>query len=164
MSKLGSYQSFSGEFQDEAIFNQDFLDLLHALLEVKARFMIVDAFALSIHAEPRATGDLDIWVESTPENAEKVYRALKQFGAPLVDLTQDDLATVNVVFQIGLPPNRIDLLTSISGVQFSEAWKRHITFDLSGKQIPIIGKEDLICNKQAAGRPKDLIDLQILKK
>ncbi len=144
--------------------NQDFLDILHALSAAEARFLVVGAFALSIHAEPRATGDLDIWVEPTQENASRVYQALKSFGAPLTDLTLADLSSPDVVFQIGLAPNRIDILTSISGVSFEQAWKNHISFAMKDQQVPVIGREELILNKRAAARPRDLIDLEILAK
>lgn len=144
--------------------NKDFLDALRALLETEARFLMVGAFAVSVHAEPRATGDLDIWVESTPENATKVYAALLAFGAPLADLTEKDLATPDVVFQMGLPPNRIDILTSISGVSFEKAWKDRLNVSMSELTVPVIGRASLLTNKRAAGRPKDLIDLELLEK
>jgi len=125
---------------------------------------VVGAFALSVHAEPRATGDLDIWVEAAPENAKRVYQALKDFGAPLKDLTVDDLSKPGIVFQMGLPPNRIDILTKISGVTFEEAWTTRVTIDISGLNVPVIGKELFLVNKKAAGRPKDLLDVDLVEK
>ncbi|MFH1016780.1 MAG: hypothetical protein V1798_01200 [Pseudomonadota bacterium] len=144
--------------------NQDFLDVFQALFATNARFLVVGAFAVSVHAEPRATGDLDVWVDPASENARRVYEALKRFGAPLADLSVQDLSSPDIVFQMGLAPNRIDILTSVSGLTFEEAWKTHETFEFAGLMIPVIGREALIRNKKAAGRPRDLIDLEILTK
>ena len=106
--------------------NPDSRDLLFALREADARFLIVGAYAVSVHAEPRATGDLDVCVEPTPENGARVYEAPQRFGAPPHDLTVADLATPDIGFQIGLPPRRIDILTSITAVGFAEAWARSL--------------------------------------
>jgi hypothetical protein len=119
---------------------------------------------VAVHAEPRATGDLDIWVEPTAENAIRVFQALRRFGAPLQDLTIGDLATRDVVYQMGLPPNRIDVMTSISGVSFPLAWKRRSSVAVNGLRVPVIGREALVRNKKAVGRPKDRMDLELLKK
>ena len=144
--------------------NQDFIDALRALSEADARYLVVGAFAVAVHAEPRATGDLDIWVQPTPENAARVWEALRRFGAPLADLAVEDLARPAVVFQMGVPPARIDVLTSISGVDFEEAWAARATFPLGDLVIPVVGRDDLIRNKRAVGRPKDLLDLELLAK
>ncbi len=144
--------------------NEDFLDLLRELCAVDARFLIVGAYAVSVHAEPRATGDIDIWVDPTPGNARLVYQALIAFGAPLSDLTVDDLASLNVVFQIGLPPRRIDILTSITGVDFDDAWVNRVETAYGDATVALIGLEDLMRNKERVGRPKDLIDLELLRK
>ncbi len=144
--------------------NQDFLDLLRELCAADARFLIVGAYAVSVHAEPRATGDLDVWVEPTPDNARRVLAALTAFGAPLADLTVEDLAAPDVVFQIGLPPRRIDILTTITGVQFGDAWKNRVETRYGDVAVPLIGIEELILNKQRLGRPKDLVDLDQLRK
>jgi hypothetical protein len=138
--------------------NQDFVEMLSALSEGGADFLLVGAHALAAHGRPRATGDLDIWVRPTHENASRVWAALLRFGAPLHEISLADLRTPGVVFQIGLVPNRIDLLTSISGVEFDDAWNNRITISVSGVTIPTIGREDLIRNKLAAGRPRDLAD------
>jgi hypothetical protein len=136
---------------------------LAALSEVGARFLIVGAYAVSFHAEPRATGDLDVWVDATPDNARRVLRALKTFGAPLHDLTEADLASPDVVFQIGLPPRRIDILTSITGVDFDEAWPDRA--EVSGDvRCGVIGRDALIRNKTLLGRPKDLLDVDLLRR
>lgn len=144
--------------------NPDFLDMLSALSDAGADFLVVGAHAVAVHARPRATGDLDLWVRPTPENAERVWRALEAFGAPLVDLTQADLTSDDLVFQIGLPPRRIDILTNIGSVDFEKAWTRRVTLSLEGRAVPVIGREDLIRAKRDAGRPRDLADLADLEK
>lgn len=143
--------------------NEDFRDLLAALSEAGARFLIVGAYAVSFHAEPRATGVLDIWVEGSPVNAERVIAALRRFGAPLNDLTIADLSSPDVVFQIGVPPRRIDILTSITGVMFDEAWKDRAEVTYGDVRCPVIGRGALIRNKVALGRPKDLLDVDLLR-
>ncbi len=144
--------------------NEDFLDLLRALCAAEARFLVVGAYAVSVHAEPRTTGDLDIWVERTPENAARVHRALQTFGAPLDQLTTADLAEPDVVFQIGLPPRRIDILTSITGIEFAEAWPARVEIEYGGVPVQIAGIDALLQNKQALGRPKDLLDVEALRR
>lgn len=141
---------------------QDFRDLLCAFVDHEVRFLVVGAYALAILGRPRATGDLDVWIESTDENAARAYAALETFGAPLRDLTRDDLATPGTVFQIGLPPLRIDILTRISGVEFAPAWERRTEADFEGVRIPVIGREDFLANKRALGRTKDLADAERL--
>jgi hypothetical protein len=136
--------------------------MLSALFAAGAEFMVVGAHALAAHGLPRATGDLDIFIRATPENARRVLAALREFGAPLFDLTERDLRTPDTVFQIGLPPSRIDLLTSISGVTFDDAWPRHVDVALGTLIVPIIGRDDFVTNKKAAGRTKDLLDVQML--
>ena len=143
--------------------NRDFAEMLSALSEAGADFLVIGAHAVAVHAHPRATGDLDIWVRATPENAERVWTALVAFGAPLHQLTREDLASDDVVFQIGVAPNRIDLLTTIGGVRFDEAWPRRTTVELWGLSVPVIGREDLVRSKRAAGRPRDLADLAELE-
>ena len=143
--------------------NRDFVEILAGLSEAGAEFLVVGAHALAAHGRPRATGDLDIWVRPTPSNAARVWDALVRFGAPLHDLTPGDLQVPDVVFQMGLPPNRIDLLTTISGVEFEQAWKDRVTVSVAGLTVPTIGREDLIRNKRAAGRPRDLADVEELE-
>ena len=144
--------------------NDDFRDLLAALLEAGARFLVVGAHAMAVHGVPRATGDLDVWIAADSANVQHVWSALLRFGAPVaasgvrpVDLTRAD----NVV-QIGLPPRRIDLLTSITGVGFDEAWHARVTHQVAGLAIPFLGRVDLVRNKRATGRAKDLADLEAL--
>lgn len=143
--------------------NRDFLDMLSALSEEEAEYLIVGAYALAVHGLPRATGDLDIWVHRSPENAGRVWRALSGFGAPLDSLTQADLSSEGLVFQIGVAPQRIDLLTSIDGVEFETAWPDRLETEVSGLTVPVISRQQLAANKRASGRPQDLADLTWLE-
>jgi hypothetical protein len=144
----------------------DFADLLAALRAAGAEYLVVGAYAMAFHGVPRATGDLDVLVRPTADNAERVWRALEDFGAPLeaTGLTPADLATPGTVYQMGLPPRRIDLLTSISGVSFEEAWATRADLSIAGTIVPIIGRDALVRNKRATGRAKDLADLEILER
>ena len=144
--------------------NRDFLDLLGALVQAGARFLVVGAHAMAVHGVPRATGDIDVWIARDPENAERVFAALARFGAPLgtLGVSRDDLLGENQVLQVGLPPRRIDVLTSISGVSFDEAWPDRVTREVGGLAIPFLGRAALVRNKRASGRTKDLADLEAL--
>lgn len=128
-------------------------------------FLIVGAHALALHGYVRATGDLDIWVRPDPANAEKVWQALVLFGAPIeaTGLTRKDLAQPGIVYQIGLPPRRIDLLTEISGMTFDDAWAERVVEAVGSLQVPFLGRESLIRNKKATGRAKDLSDVAALE-
>lgn len=143
--------------------NRDFVEMLSALSEVGAEYIVVGAHAMAAHGVPRATGDLDIWVRPIPANARRVRDALARFGAPLHDLTLEDLGRPDLVFQIGVPPARIDLLTSITGVSFEEAWQNRITVPIDDLRVAVLGREDFLRNKRAAGRPKDLADIALLE-
>lgn len=143
--------------------NRDFEEMLAALCDQGAEFLLVGAYALAAHGLPRSTGDIDLWVRPTPENAERVWKALIQFGAPLSKLTREDLQEPGVVFQIGLPPNRIDILNRISGVDFQAAWANRMEIRVGSRQIPVLGREELVLNKRRTGRPKDLLDVQALE-
>ena len=142
----------------------DFRDLLAALAAAEVRFLVVGAHALAAHGVPRATGDLDIWVEPTPANATRVWQALTRFGAPLqsLHLAESDFVTLDQVVQLGLPPFRIDLMTSISGVEFADAWTGCLSGTLFEVPVAFIGREAFIRNKRASGRPKDLEDIRSL--
>lgn len=126
------------------------------------RFMVVGAYALAVLGRPRATGDLDVWVDATADNAPRVLAAFGEFGAPLRDLTLADLSRPGVVFQIGLPPLRIDVLTAIDGVDFATAWRRHLVADFDGVTVPVIGRKDYLANKRATGRLQDRADAERL--
>ena len=143
--------------------NPDFKDMLSALSEANAEFLVVGAYALAAHGYPRATGDLDIWVRPTPENAARVWHALCKFGAPVSKLRVEDFSTPEIVYQIGVAPRRIDIMTSISGVEFETAWGNHGIANLGGLQAPVLGREDLLVNKRASGRTKDLADVAWLE-
>jgi len=132
------------------------------LAEAGAEFLIVGAHALAAHGVPRATGDLDIWVNTTSDNATRVMAALVAFGAPLLDLTLADLTTPDTVFQIGQVPNRVDILTGVSGVSFSDAWPRRVLLRIEGIDVPVLSRQDFVVNKRTSGRPKDLLDLELL--
>ncbi|MEP7309959.1 MAG: hypothetical protein ABJA98_31000 [Acidobacteriota bacterium] len=140
--------------------NPDFLDLLRAFAAADVRFLIVGAYALALHGRPRATGDLDVWVEATPENAKRVLRALDEFGAPLADISDADFATPGVVYQIGVPPGRIDILTDLTGITFSEAWLDRVQRPFGDVEVDFIGRASFLRNKRATGRLKDLGDIE----
>ena len=145
--------------------SDDFRDLLAALVAAGVRFVVVGAHALAAHGVPRVTGDLDILIEPTPENARRVRAALAAFGAPLETLGvhQGDLITPGLVTQIGLPPFRIDILTSISGVSFEEAWADRLPGTVFEVAVDFLGRDSFIKNKRASGRPKDLRDIRALE-
>jgi len=142
--------------------NPDFTALLRELSAADARFMVVGAYAVAYHARPRATGDLDLWIDPTAENAACVHRALRAFGAPLSDLSEADLTQAELVYQIGVAPRRIDILTSLTGVSFREAWESRVAGRIGDVECSFIGRESLIRNKRALGRARDLADLESL--
>ena len=138
--------------------------MLSGFTDSGVEFLLVGAYAMAAHGHPRAIGDLDIWVRANPENAVKVLVALSKFGAPLHDLTIEDFSRPGIVFQIGVEPSRIDILTEISGVNFADAWERKISIEMDGCSMSVIGLEDLIENKRAAGRAKDIADVETLQR
>ena len=144
--------------------NPNFVEMLRELSAAGADFLIVGGHALAAHGFVRSTLDFDIWVRPTVENAGRVYRAVVQFGAPLHDLTMHDLSTPGTIYQIGVKPARIDILTAVSGVDFDAAWSRRITTTIDGGDYSVIGMDDLITNKLASGRPQDLADVDRLRK
>ena len=141
---------------------QDALDLLRAFCARDVRFLIVGAHALGYHGAPRATGDFDLFVDPAPENALRVMAALEEFGAPLFDLDLEDLSRPGVVFQMGVPPYRIDLNTALTGISFEEAWRDRVIESAHGVVLSVISRAAMIKNKRATGRPKDLLDLELL--
>jgi hypothetical protein len=136
---------------------------LSAFLEERVDYLVVGAYAVASHGLPRATGDLDLWVRSDPENARRLWRALAKFGAPLSELTESELSRPGLVFQIGVEPSRIDILTSIDGVEFDDAWKDRLEIEVDGLCVQVIGRAHLIANKKAVGRPQDLADVARLE-
>lgn len=142
--------------------NQDFVDLLRAFVAHNVRFLIVGAYALGVHGRPRATGDLDVWVDATPENAPRIMQALAQFGAPLTHVTEADFATPGIVFQMGLAPVRIDILTDLTGLRFVDAWPNRVRAPFGPIDVDVVGREAFIRNKRATGRARDLGDIESL--
>jgi hypothetical protein len=151
-------------------FNDDFRELMVLFAESGVEFVIVGAYALAFHGAPRASGDIDLFVRPTPQNAERVVRALEDFGAPLAahGVIAGDFAAPGIVYQIGLPPRRIDVLTEISGLSFDEAWASRVDADIESQgsrlSVAFIGRDALIKNKTAAGRPKDVADVVRLRR
>lgn len=143
--------------------NPDFSEILSAFSAEGAEYLLVGAYALAVHGLPRATGDLDLWVGTVGDNPKRVRRALERFGAPLDQLTLKDLTQRDVVFQIGVAPRRIDVMTSVDGVEFAPAWGRRVDTKLEGLTVHVISRDDLIRNKKAAGRPQDLADIAWLE-
>jgi predicted nucleotidyltransferase len=144
--------------------NSDYKEMLQILLEEGVRFIIVGAYALAVHGYPRATGDIDIWIKPDADNAHRVMRSLKRFGTPLYSLSENDFIAQGTVFQIGVVPRRIDIITSITGVGFDDAWNDCLKVEIDGLVIPVLSKEKLITNKEATGRDKDAIDVKNLRK
>lgn len=143
--------------------NPDFRDLLSALSDEGAEFLIVGAHAVMFYTEPRYTKDLDIWTRPSDDNALRVYRALAKFGAPLTDLVPSDLATPGTIFQIGIAPNRIDVITSIEAIDFDIAWGNRMQTTYDGVGVSLLGIAELLENKRAVGRPQDMLDVAKLE-
>ncbi len=143
--------------------NPNFYDMLSALCAEDVEFLLVGAYAVAVHAVPRATYDLDLWVRPSAENAQRVLRALDAFGAPLLDLTAGDLTRPGLIFQLGVQPERIDIITSIDGVEFDDAWPARISVKVGQLDVPVIGRAHLLQNKKATGRTKDALDVLLLE-
>lgn len=143
--------------------NRDFVEMLTALSAEGVEFLIVGAYAVAGHGLPRATGDIDLWVRPSRDNATKVWNALERFGAPRSRLTPESFTERDIVYQIGLPPNRIDILTDIDGVTFDEAWTDRVPCPVEGGSFPMISRHHLLANKRASGRPQDLADVARLE-
>jgi len=139
--------------------NSDFSDLLRLFNDNRVRYLVIGGYALVQYAEPRYTKDLDLWVATDAANAKAIYRALLQFGAPLKDLTENDFMESGYFYQMGLPPNRVDILMGIPGLDFEDAWPRRGCVDFDGLPVSFISKDDLVRAKLASGRPQDLIDV-----
>ncbi|MBI4870058.1 MAG: nucleotidyltransferase [Candidatus Riflebacteria bacterium] len=137
--------------------------MLSAFCAEGVEFVVVGGYAIAAHGRPRSTGDIDLFVRASAANAERVWRALKRFGAPLAGVSVRDFEDPDLIFQIGVEPCRIDVITSISGVDFESVWDRRIQFEVEGIVVPVIGREDLVANKRASGRHKDLADVEMLE-
>ena len=144
--------------KNAVVLNEDFLDMISALQSEGVEFLLVGGYAVSLYGYPRATKDIDFFIRRSADNATRVLRALKTFGAPLRGLDEQTLQQADVGFQIGVAPCRIDFLTSISGVEFADAWNSRQTHIIDGHALPVIGLAELLKNKHASGRPQDLVD------
>lgn len=146
-----------------AVLNPDFRDILSAFIDARVEFLLVGGYAMAAHRLPRATKDLDLWVCPSPENAVRVLQALDVFGAPRHGLTAADLEVGGTIYQVGVPPNRVDVITTVDGVQFGEAWSERVDVEVDGLRVPVIGRRQLIANKRTVGRPQDLVDAALLE-
>jgi len=142
----------------------DFLDLLIELNRASAKYLLVGGHAVAFHGRPRATKDFDLWIEASADNARRVVAALSAFGAPLGQLSESDFERPGHGFRMGSPPFRIEILTEISGVEFGHAWDARQSCTVDGVAFGVIGRDDLIKNKRAAGRPQDLADVDVLER
>ena len=142
--------------------NSDFTDLLKLFNDKNVKYLVIGGYAVIQYGEPRFTKDLDLWISTEPDNARAIYQALKEFGAPLAGLTEADFSEEGCVYQMGVPPMRVDILMGIPGGDFKIAWDRRNEIDFEGLPIAFISKKDLIATKRASGRPQDLIDADIL--
>ena len=151
---------------DTAALPDDFRDLLVALADAGADFLLVGGYALAAHGYLRATDDLDVFVRPTPANAERVFRGLAAFGAPVEAhrIEPGVFAEAGYGYRMGVKPLCIEVLTSLSGVDFDDAWRDHETLEVDGRTVPVIGRAALLRNKRAAGRPKDLGDVDWLER
>ena len=143
--------------------NKDYKEMLQCLNANDVKFLIVGAYAIGAYGYPRATGDIDIWVMAAVDNSEKIYKALKDFGAPISQIDEHSFSQQGVILQIGVAPRRIDIITKIDGVEFEGAYRMRKEINIEGIVIPFISKSDLIKNKLATGREKDRIDAEMLQ-
>jgi predicted nucleotidyltransferase len=147
----------------EMLVNSDFKELLSILNGKGVKYLVIGGYAFIKYAEPRYTKDLDLWVLADSQNADAIFSALRAFGAPLTNLTPDDFAKEGYFYQMGVPPVRVDILMSIPGLSFDEAWKKREEVNFDGVQLPFISKQDLIISKRASGRPQDILDAEALE-
>lgn len=144
------------------ILNSDFREMLRVLSSERVRYLVVGGLAVVHHSEPRYTKDIDIWVDPTPANAERVMRALKRFRAPIKGVRAKDFTNPQIVFQIGVEPVRIDLLTSMKGLRFDNAWAARTRARWGKQAVNVLSVEHLVANKRRVGRPQDLLDVERL--
>ena len=144
--------------------NRDFRDLFAEFNAAGVEYLLVGAHALAVHGHIRATKDLDVWVRPSPQNADRVLRALRSFGAPTDKIAADDFSRPGTTLQIGVDPLRIDILTAIDGVDFDQAWRNQMTTRFADQAVNVISREDLIRNKRATGRTQDLADVEALER
>jgi len=149
---------------DEVFSKRDFTDILDIFIEEDVKFMIIGGVAIMLHGYVRLTEDLDLWVWANPENAAKIVKALIKFGAPMENISEEDFEKEEMIIQLGVKPIRIDVTTKIEGITFEEAYPNAQKIEIDGKLLPVISINDLIKNKKASGRKKDLIDVERLEK
>ncbi len=142
--------------------NSDFSDLLRIFKDNGVKYLVIGGYAVIQHAEPRFTKDLDLWISTDSANAAAVFRALREFGAPLSGMTEADFSEEGYFYQVGVPPVRVDILMGIPGLQFEDVWDRRVMVDFGDLTVTFISRQDLITTKLASGRPQDLIDADIL--
>jgi hypothetical protein len=142
--------------------NSDFSDLLKLFNAEEVRYLVIGGYALIHYTEPRYTKNLDLWIDTDALNAEAVYKALQEFGAPLEGLSTADFTQEDTFYQMGVPPMRVDILMGKLGVEFDHAWESRVEIDFDDLRVPFISRKDLIATKRAAGRPQDLLDVKML--
>jgi predicted nucleotidyltransferase len=150
------------ELRATMFINSDFSDLLKIFRDNNVKYLVIGGYAFIQYAEPRFTNDLDLWISTNSANATAVHKALKEFGAPLSGLTEEDFSEEGYFYQLGVPPIRVDILMGIPGLDFENAWNRRVEVNFDGLLVAFISKEDLIASKLASGRPQDLIDAETL--
>lgn len=142
--------------------DRDFSEFIESCIAHDVRFLVVGGYAVAAHGHPRFTKDMDVWVWIDQSNAERLIKALRAFGFGSLGLTAADFAVEDMVVQLGHPPKRIDLLTSVDGVEFEPCWERRVNIEVGGQLVPFISVGDLIENKKASGRPQDVADVAVL--
>jgi hypothetical protein len=143
--------------------NRDYSDLFAAFNSVECRYLVVGAYAMVHYTEPRFTKDLDVWVDPDPGNAVRTFAALAAYGAPMEGVTAEDFADPGLVFQIGIAPNRVDVLMGLTGLEFGPAWDRSVGVTYDEIPIRILSLDDLIRNKRSLDRPQDRLDVAALE-
>ena len=143
--------------------SKDFKEFIKLLNEHNVRYLVVGGYAVALHGHPRYTKDLDVWIEMSPENADKVLKALEKFGFGSLDLKPEDFLESGQIIQLGYPPNRIDILTTLKDLKFEDCHKARVNVEIQGTQINFIDIENLKKNKRATGRPQDLADAENLE-
>ncbi len=143
--------------------NSDLIELLGIFAREKVKYLIIGGYAVSFHAEPRYTKDIDLFIATDRENAHKVYQALAEFGAPLEDVTPEDFGNTEYYYMIGIAPNRIDIMMGIPGLEFPSAWENRVAAEIDGVTIYYISRDDLLTAKRASGRDQDLVDVKALE-
>ena len=142
----------------------DYEDLFKILNKYRVKYLVAGAYAVSYYAEPRFTKDIDIWVDPKPSNAQRVYNALKAFGAPLRGITPKDFTNKKIIYQIGVPPLRVDIMMGLPGLTFAKAWEKRKKTKYNKTSIYILSKQDLIVSKEQIKRDQDILDIKNLKK